>query len=157
MGYAGRDELVAALNALIEAERACIRTLRRAATEAGDPSPGATLTDILLDRARWCGILVGAVRGLGGPASTATGAGHARGLATADPEHRLAMLARDMHRSSGRAARLLPQVRDNRLHGCLTAYLAAQERGMRWIAACLPGRALLPDAPHPASRKNPCT
>src|SRR3974390_3267555 len=71
-GYAGRDELLAFLNELLEAERAGAKitasTARENATHQG------RMEDIQRDEARWCAMLIKWIAALGGEASPRTGA-----------------------------------------------------------------------------------
>lgn len=87
MGYAPRDEIIAALNILLEAERAGAKVAlasaklgasakRAAGVGAGDDSDGGGLTGyapLMLalrdDEARWCAMLSGHIRRLGGKPS----------------------------------------------------------------------------------------
>ena len=52
MGYASRDELIAALEALLEAERAGARVTLETARAAGDGPIGTLMHDIHRDEAR---------------------------------------------------------------------------------------------------------
>ena len=74
MGYATKDEVLAFLNQLLEAERAGARVTRATAEAAGDGPLAALMADIHRDEARWCAMLSGAIKALGGIPSPRTGA-----------------------------------------------------------------------------------
>ena len=57
MGFAARDELLPALNELLEAERAGARVTLAAAKEIGDDALEPLILAIHRDEARWCGVL----------------------------------------------------------------------------------------------------
>src|SRR5260221_9948056 len=67
MGFAPRDELVAFLNTLLEAERAGARICQRTAHEARDAG-NESLADLMAavrdDEAHWCAVLTRATRTL---------------------------------------------------------------------------------------------
>lgn len=137
MGYAARDELLPALNALLEAERAGARvTLATAKGLAGgDLNP--LILAIHRDEARWCGVLTRAIHRLQGTPSSKTGAFHDKALAIADLPARLAFLNRGQGWVVRKLKALLPTIRDEAIHADLSAMLMSHERNIARVAARL--------------------
>ena len=119
MGYADRDELLAALNELLEAERAGARVTLKSAAAAQDPRLAALMKAIQHDEARWCAMLSGEIKRLGGTPSRRGGAFFGKAMAIADPLERLAFLNRGQGWVVRKLAALLPRVRDDALHAAL--------------------------------------
>lgn len=136
MGYAERAELLAALNELLEAERAGARvaqaTLQQAAAELAP-----LLRTIQTDEARWCGVLTHAIQRLGGQPSRATGAFHAKALAIDAIPVRLAFLNRGQQWVVRKLQALLPNVRDEALQADLAAMLQAHRDNIAQVEAAL--------------------
>lgn len=142
MGYAGREELLAALNELLEAERAGARVaLRTVAQLAGDTDPKPLVMAIHRDEARWCGVLTRAIRRLQGTPSPNTGAFHDKAMAIARIPARLAFLNRGQAWVVRKLESLLPTVRDADLHAELAAMLVAHQGNIERVAAQLLARA----------------
>jgi hypothetical protein len=118
MGFAGRDALVEALNALIEAERAGARVIKAWGEAATGPAR-AVLATLQAEEARWCAMLAAHVRGLGGTPSRKTGGFPARARAIAGDGPRLAFLNAGQGRVVRALDALTPRVRDERLHADL--------------------------------------
>jgi len=57
MGYAGRDEVAAALDELLEAERSGARVALDSMKDAGNPAMSRLIRTIHGDEARWCAML----------------------------------------------------------------------------------------------------
>jgi nitronate monooxygenase len=138
MGYADRDTLLAALNELLEAERAGARVALRSAADATDAQLAALIGAIQRDEARWCGVLTRAIQALDGTPSRRTGAFYEKAMAIEDLPQRLAFLNRGQGWVVRRLRAVLPQIRDDRLHGALAAMLAAHERNIERTAPHLP-------------------
>jgi hypothetical protein len=89
-----RDALLAALNELLEAERAGARV----AMETARDMPAGTLTtlvhDIHRDEVHWCSMLMRTIASLDGTASSATGAFWGKAMAIPDLAERLRFLNR---------------------------------------------------------------
>ncbi len=133
MGYAGRDELLAALNELLEAERAGAK-VALASTNAAAQDYAVLMRQIRDDEGRWCAMLDRQIRRLGGTPSGATGAFYAKAMGIADPQERLAFLNRGQGWVVRKLGELLPKVRDDALHGDLRA-MATGHRANIAIAA----------------------
>ncbi len=91
---AGKDELVACLNELLEAERAGARVTLETGRAARDPAMAELMQHIQHDEARWCAMLLRRIRGLGGIASPRMGAFYDKAMAIDDLgwPHRLPQL-----------------------------------------------------------------
>jgi hypothetical protein len=127
MGYADRAELVAALNELLEAERAGARVTLESARAAGDSPIGKLMLTVERDEARWCGMLRRHLEGMGAPLSTEIGGFYGKAMAIADLGERVLFLNRGQGWVVRRLRQLLPRVRDDRLHADLAEMLCAHE------------------------------
>lgn len=123
MGFAAADELLAALNELLEAERAGARVALGTARAAVDPRLRDLMTVVRRDEARWCAMLSEQVKRLGGTASRRCGAFYGKAIAIADPIERLAFLNRGQAWVVRKLQALLPRVRDDTLHAALADML----------------------------------
>jgi hypothetical protein len=127
MGYAGRDELVAFLNELLEAERAGARVT----LESGRACESGPISDLMLniqrDEARWCGMLSRQLKRLGAAPSSKVGAFYGKAMAIADFGERIAFLNRGQGWVVRKLREILPRVRDDRLHAELADMLQSHE------------------------------
>lgn len=137
MGYLGREELIAALDELLEAERAGVRVGARLVQTAGDPASLALARTIRRDEARWCRMLSGALRRLGARPSTKVGPFYDKVMALDGFESRLALLDRGQAWVARRIKEALPKIRDDRLHADLTAMLEAHIANIELTRAAL--------------------
>ncbi|HLG88590.1 MAG TPA: DUF6306 domain-containing protein [Alphaproteobacteria bacterium] len=132
-----RDELLAALNELLEAERAGARVTLHMTSEAPDDAKELVMS-IHRDEARWCGMLADAIRHLQGTPSRKTGAFYDKAMAISDFETRLAFLNRGQGWVVRKLAALLPTVRDGAIRVELEAMLISHEHNIALAAAKLP-------------------
>lgn len=116
MNYASRDELLAALNELLEAERAGTRVALASVKTTATASYAALMRKVRADEAHWCAMLSRQIRRLGGTPSRTTGAFHGMAMAIADPFERLAFLNRGQAWVVRKLDALTPRVRDDDLH-----------------------------------------
>lgn len=137
MGYATREELLEALNELLEAERAGSRVCLRTAAEVEDSSLEALVEDIQRDEAHWCAVLTKAILTLGAKPSSRIGAFHEKAMAIETLPERLAFLNRGQGWVVKRLRALLPKVRDDSLHRALSSMLVAHERNIGRVNANL--------------------
>jgi hypothetical protein len=79
-----RDELLAFLNEMLEAERAGAKALLHISKDAQEESAAALAMAVHHDEARWCAMLIAAIRLHGATPSEATGAFYEKVLAIAD-------------------------------------------------------------------------
>ncbi|HEY0941518.1 MAG TPA: DUF6306 domain-containing protein [Steroidobacter sp.] len=142
MGYASREELLEALNELLEAERAGSRVCLRTAAEVADASLEMLVEDIQRDEAHWCAVLTKAILALGAKPSSRIGAFHEKAMAIDALPERLAFLNRGQGWVVKRLRALLPKVRDDSLHRALSSMLVAHERNIDRVNTSLkiPGR-----------------
>ncbi len=127
MGFATRDELVAFLNELLEAERAGTGVALRSAEAAqGTPYVGL-LQDVHRDEARWCAMLLKQLKALGAPASTKIGAFQDKAMAIDALPERIAFLNRGQGWVVRKLKEMLPKVRDDALNRDLSDMLHAHE------------------------------
>lgn len=127
MGYANREELVALLNELLEAERAGARVTLESARAAHDSKLAELLRAVHRDEARWCAMLIEQIARLDGIASAATGAFYDKAMAIADERERAAFLNRGQGWVSRKLREWLPRIHDDRLHAALQEMLASHD------------------------------
>jgi hypothetical protein len=127
MGYAGRDEILAALNALLEASRAGARSALATEPQAPTGPTLALLQAALADETDACRMLLGHIRALGGVPSPHIGAAHGKAMALPDAGDRIAFLNRERGQVVYTLRKLLPRIRDLALHADLKRLLATQE------------------------------
>lgn len=139
MGYAGRDELVAFLTELLEAERAGARVTLETAREAG-----GALAELMLaiqrDEARWCGMLSRHLKALGAAPSAKVGAFHGKAMAISDLFERTGFLNRGQGWVVRKLREMLPRVRDDGLHADLTEMLRSHETNIARANEAVPPR-----------------
>ena len=127
MGYAGKDELIAFLNELLEAERAGARVTSESARSAGTGPTAALMRTIEHDEARWCAMLFRHVNALGETPSAKIGSFYGKAMAIADLGARIAFLNRGQSWVVRKLQEILPRVRDNQLHADLSEMLRSHE------------------------------
>lgn len=127
MGYAGKDELIAFLNELLEAERAGARVTLESARAAGSGRLAGLLRGIQRDEARWCAMLTRQVKALGEQPSSKTGAFFGKAMAITDLGERIAFLNRGQGWVVKRLREILPRVRADDLHAGLSEMLQSHE------------------------------
>lgn len=123
MGYADRDEILAALNGLLEAERAGAKVALASSRSDASAAYARLMRSVRADEARWCAMLTRQIRRLGGTPSRKTGAFSNEALAIADPFDRLAFLNRGQYRVVRQLEALTSRVRDVELHEDLRSML----------------------------------
>ncbi len=138
MGFAARDELLPALNELLEAERAGARVTLATAKEITDGKLKPLVLAIHRDEARWCGVLTSAIHQLQGAPSQKMGAFYDKVMAIPDLPARLAFLNRGQGWVVSKLKALLPTIRDETIYADLAAMLASHERNIGLVAAELP-------------------
>lgn len=116
LGFASREEIVAGLNELLEAERAGARVALASAKAGGGPVYRELMLSVRSDEARWCAMLSRQIRRLGGTPTRATGAFYRKAMAIPDFRDRLAFLNRGQAWVVRKLEALMPRVRDDALH-----------------------------------------
>ncbi|MCC6529058.1 MAG: hypothetical protein IT471_02185, partial [Pseudomonadales bacterium] len=127
MGYVGRDELVAFLNELLEAERAGARITLESAQLAGDTPVGALLRDIQQDEAHWCAMLLGHLRSLNAAPSPKVGAFYDKAAAIAELDARVTFINRGQRWVVRKLCEMMPRLRDAGLRSDLEQMLRSHE------------------------------
>ena len=135
MGYAPREEILAALNELLEAERAGARVALHSRKDAANPAMLALITMVRDDEARWCAMLKQQIGRLNGQASPVCGGFYGKAMAILDPVERLVFLNRGQSWVVRKLTALLPRVRDDGLHQALRAMLDSHEANIAQTAA----------------------
>ena len=123
VGYLGRDETVALLNELLEAERAGARGVAEMSKAAAYADRRDVLAAIARDEARFCAMLNRHIVRMGGVPSKAIGAFLDKLAATTDPEARLALLNRGQGWVVRKLREALPRLYDESLAADLDAML----------------------------------
>jgi hypothetical protein len=127
MGYASKDELVAFLNAMLEAERAGAKVTLESAREAGSGPIGELMQAIQHDEAHWCAMLTRHLKALDTAPSSVTGAFHGKAMAIADMSERISFLNRGQGWVVRKLREMLPRVRADALHADLAEMLRSHE------------------------------
>jgi hypothetical protein len=135
MGYASREEIIAFLNVLLEAERAGARVTLGTTLEARDADVRALAMSIHRDEVHWCGVLFAAIKRLEGEPSLGTGAFYEKATAIADLSSRFAFLNRGQEWVVRQLREMLPKIRDDKLHRDLNTMLNAHERNIGKVTA----------------------
>jgi hypothetical protein len=130
MGYAGKSELIALLNELLEAERAGARVTLETARAAGSGPIAELMQAIQRDEARWCAMLAGQIKTLDETPSQKVGAFYDKAMAVVDLGERVAFLNRGQSWVVRKLREILPRIRNNPLHADLTEMLRSHEANL---------------------------
>lgn len=110
LGYALPDEILTALNELLEAERAGVKVAHDSAGDVTDTALRDLLAQVKHDEAHWCAMLAGEIKALGGTPSATVGAFHGKAMAIADLNQRLAFLNKGQAWVARRIEALTPRI-----------------------------------------------
>ena len=132
-----RRDVLARLDALLEAERAGARVTRCSAGEMPDTALGGAVERIHHDEVRWCTMLIRAIRALHGTPSTRTGAFYDKAMAIADPHERLAFVNRGQGWVVRKLQELLPLIDEPAIHDDLLAMLHAHQANIDHVEQLL--------------------
>ncbi len=135
--HADQGRVLAALNELLEAERAGARVTLESIRQTDDPGFKRLLTDIHHDEVTWCGVLIDAIRSAGATPSTRTGAFYDKAMAVADPAARLALLNRGQGWVERKLRELLVRIGDPRIRGELERMRISHEGNIERVDAQL--------------------
>ena len=138
MGFAGREELLSAVNELLEAERAGAQVTLHTARQMSDQCLESLLMAIHHDEARSCGVLVKAIQQLQGEPSQKIGAFHDEAMAIKDISARLAFLNRGQAWVVRKLEALLPTVRNDNIYAELKAMLMSHKENIDRMAQLPP-------------------
>jgi hypothetical protein len=125
--YAGKEELTAYLNELLEAERAGARVTLESARAAETLDLKGLLRTIQRDEARWCAMLASHIKLLGQKPTAQTGAFYDKAMAIADLRARIVFLNRGQGWVVRKLGEMLPRLRDERLHADLAEMLRSHQ------------------------------
>jgi hypothetical protein len=139
MGYAGKDELIIFLNALLEAERAGARVTLESAHAAGSGPIAELMRTIQRDEAHWCAMLARHIKALGATPSSTVGSFHGKAMAIQDLGERIIFLNRGQGWVVRKLGEMLPRVRGDQLHADLSEMLRSHEANIV-LASELAGR-----------------
>jgi len=139
MGYARPEEIVSALNELLEAERAGARVALAGGKYRAEPDYAELMRDLRKDEARWCAMLSRHLKRLGAAPSRRTGAFHAKAMAVPEPWDRLAFLNRGQAWVVRKLETLTPRIRDDSLHADLHAMLESHRANVARADTLLDG------------------
>ena len=122
----GTEELVQALNELLEAERAGARVTRETAQQIPTSQDlHGLVVDIQHDEVKWCGMLMNVIRSLQATPTDVTGAFHGKAMAIADLTERLVFLNRGQAWVVRRLQTLIPRIQDAAIQAELQTMLDA--------------------------------
>ncbi len=128
MSDAPKDDVVASLNELLEAERAGARVTLETARQSSHPTIVELMQYIQHDEARWCAMLLRQIRELGGTASPRMGAFYEKAMAIDDIAERITFLNRGQGWVVRKLRELIPKVEDASLsadlHHMLSSHVA---------------------------------
>jgi hypothetical protein len=139
MGYVTKDELIAFLDELLEAERAGARVTLETGRSAAVPKIAELMLTIQKDEARWCAMLSRHLKALGAAPSARTGAFYDKAMAIADLGDRLAFLNRGQGWVVRKLREALPRVRDDGLYRDLADMLQSHEANIALAEAVASG------------------
>jgi Domain of unknown function (DUF6306) len=132
---ATREEVLGALNELLEAERAGARVAMETARDMPPSALTSLVQDIHKDEVRWCGMLMRTINVLEGAPSSATGAFWGKAMAIPDLEQRLSFLNRGQAWVVRRLSTLIPRIQDAQVQADLSAMLQAHHINIERVDA----------------------
>lgn len=133
-----RDELLAALNELLEAERAGARVAMETARDIPAGALATLVLDIHKDEVHWCGMLLRTTESMQGTASGATGAFWSKAMAIPDLEQRLLFLNRGQSWVVRKLQALIPRIDDAQIQADLSTMLAAHHTNIARVESRAP-------------------
>lgn len=125
-----RDELLAFLNEMLEAERAGAKALLHISKESGEKAAADLAMAVHHDEARWCAMLTAAIRLHGGNPSQVTGAFYEKVLAIGEPKARLALVNRGQGWVVKKLKEVIPRIDDEHLAKDLGVMLTSHEENI---------------------------
>jgi len=128
-----RVEVLAALNELLEAERAGARVAMETGREIHAQELAALVADIHKDEVHWCGMLMRTIKSLGATPSSATGAFHGKAMAIADVDARLKFLNRGQAWVVRKLEALIPRLDVSQARADLEAMLQAHRQNIERV------------------------
>ncbi|MFZ1413158.1 MAG: DUF6306 domain-containing protein [Defluviicoccus sp.] len=138
-GYLGRDDLLALLNELLEAERAGAKVARTMTADAGGGPAEGTLKVLAMDEAHFCAMLAEHIKRLEAVPSQRTGAFREKVFALEGMDDRLRLLNRGQGWVVRKLKEALPRINDEALHSDLANMLSVHETNIRKCDEILTG------------------
>jgi nitronate monooxygenase len=132
-GHLNRDELLAFLNEMLEAERAGAKTLLRIARETKRSNLASLAQAVHMDEAHWCDVLTRAIRKLNGEPSPKTGQFYGKVMALSGESERLALVNRGQGWVVKKLRETLPKLADTDLAETLSAMLVSHEKNIATV------------------------
>ena len=129
----GGDELITALNELLEAERAGARVALETVNQIKGHDLAPLVIDIQQDEARWCKMLLGIIRSLGYLPSATTGDFYKKAIAIEDLKERLLFLNRGQGWVVRRLEKLIPRIQETNIRSQLQAMLDAHIQNIQRV------------------------
>ena len=129
----GRAEVLAALNELLEAERAGARVAMETGREIHSQELAELVADIHKDEVHWCGMLMRTIKSLGATPSSATGAFHGKAMAIPDVDDRLKFLNRGQAWVVRKLEALIPRLDVPQARADLEAMLQAHRQNIERV------------------------
>ncbi len=126
-GYLGRNDLLALLNELLEAERAGAKIARTMTADASGGLAGDVLKALAIDEARFCAMLTRHIKRLEADPSARTGTFREKVLALHGLGNRLRLLNRGQGWVVRKLKEALPRIHDEALYGDLANMLSVHE------------------------------
>jgi iron-sulfur cluster repair di-iron protein len=127
---AARQEVLSALNELLEAERAGARVAMETGREIAVPELALLVEDIHRDEVRWCSLLMRTIKSFGATPSSATGAFWGKAMAIPDVDERLKFLNRGQAWVVRKLEALIPRIEVQAVREDLTAMLQAHRHNI---------------------------
>lgn len=127
------DELLAALNELLEAERAGARVALETANQIKGQDLAPLVIDIQQDEVRWCKMLLGVIGSLGYLPSTSTGDFYEKAIAIEDLKERLLFLNRGQGWVVRRLEKLIPRIEELHIRAQLQTMLDAHIQNIQRV------------------------
>ena len=134
-GFMPREELIALLNELLEAEQAGVKVANAFLDSAGDGQTAALLRDLRRDEARYAALLGRLVNDLGGTPSGKIGGFYEKAVAVDGMAARLAFLNRGQGWVVKKLREALPRIAEDNVHAALKEMLETHDAN---IARCAP-------------------
>ena len=129
-----REELLTFLNQMLEAERAGARALLHVSKDTRQADVATMAAAIQKDEARWCAMLMGAIKKLDGVSSEATGAFYDKVMALSGDKERLALVNRGQDWVVRKLREALPRIADRDLANDLSIMLTSHEENIAKVA-----------------------
>jgi len=129
------DDLLAFLNEMLEAERAGAKALLHVSKEAKEQPVASLAMAVHHDEARWCAMLIAAIRRLDATPSQATGAFYEKVLAIPEERARLAFVNRGQGWVVKKLKEAILRIEDEQLAKDLGVMLSSHEENIAKVNA----------------------